>query len=306
MNINMTNISDADLFTEMRKRERAATAARHTDAFPVGGPMYGPTRDDLKSIRVQKHLAVRRLETRARAKAISDRLPVWDVGTFEDATAHLTGDYKAAAGTSRFSDLENDLTWDDRASHLVVGGRLKIWAARSFNRSEWLDHGTHIEARQDGSTYKRPLTDVASRLSGERSDLHQRDNGDRAIAACLVPERFDSDRNPTGALGVYLVDAYKQALSPTEKNWKLWASIMGPGRRFTRGSWFYHPERVIRLGGFVDTEAVGSETLADRWVYGSPSRRVFVGEDLHDYALTAAYRWGRELLDLGAFPEWGE
>jgi len=253
--------------------------------FPGRGEQHGPSAEDLKRAQLDsldREMVDTLREAGALESSVSAEVGLWKLASFEELTGDNTAEFD---GRSRYDDLMKNVSLDDRAVNFATGSLLKLEAARAFNRSTWLgsSDGNHVEIRLDGSWFKRPLTDVGGRFSSERGDLHQRHEGELAISAVVFPEQHDANKEPTGSLGVWAVEAIKHHLPTTADGWQLWASVMGKKRTFRQGAWFYHPLRGIRIGTF-DPEKPGQQM------------------ELTDDAMLTAYRWHREIESIESFP----
>lgn len=256
--------SDAQLEAEVRRRRRAAAAAQWVAHFPVGGPVFGPTRDDYKRVLVERRMSVRRKQLRAQAIAAADRARgMWNIADFDTATAHLVGDAAECRGRSGQDDIDAMTAIAFSATEYAPGlvgptgnDSLKLIAAQALNHSrmhgeydaqgEW-QPTTHTEARRDGSYFKRYVTEQPFQVS----DVHQLDGGDRVVVAV---DMFGDD--------YHVIHAHKRWLDMSKASSVSLFGKIYPKRRIPRQGrrFFYEPVAYIRC-----TSADDAAELAWRW-----------------------------------------
>lgn len=264
MTVNLDSISDVDLGHELRRRRREHAVAQYRAAFPVQGPMFGPTRDDYKRVLVERRMAVRRTQLRAQAIAAADKAQaMWQIRDFDTATAHLVGASSESAGRSGQDDIDAITAIAFAATEYAPGlvgptgkDSLKLIAAQALNHSrmhgeydaqgEW-QPTTHTEARRDGSYFKRYVTEQPFQVS----DVHQLDGGDRVVVAVSM---FGAD--------YHVIHAHKRWLDMSKASSVSLFGKIYPKRRIPRQGrrFFYEPVAYIRC-----TSADDAAELAWRW-----------------------------------------
>lgn len=263
MKVNLDSISDVDLEHELKRRRREHAVATYRAAFPVKGPVFGPTRDDYKRVLVDRRMAVRRKQLRAQAIAAAGKAQaMWDVRDFDTATAHLVGASSESAGRSGQDDIDAITAIAFAATEYAPGlvgptGKpsLKLVACQAMNASrmigeydaqgEW-QPTTHTEARRDGSYFKRYVTEQPHQVS----DVHQLDGGDRVIVAVEVGDDY------------HVIHANKRWLDMSKASSVSLFGKIYPKRRIPRQGrrFFYEPVAYIRC-----TSADDAAELAWRW-----------------------------------------
>lgn len=183
----------------------------------------------------------------------------------------LTMSEAAQVGYSRTCDLANESALDLIATDVEYGD-LKVRIAFALNHSRWEDDqaGAHVETTNDGRAFKRPLVDTPFRC-----ELHQRDAGETVTALVMVAEgyRYDPPEvartagryTPLGEVRYFAVEASKERLPGTKRGYSIWKQVMGEGRTFRKGNWFYNPQRVIEVGPVESTDHDDATNVAYRW-----------------------------------------
>lgn len=203
------------------------------------------------------------------AALISDRhaaRALWNLPSFD--TIATTGEHDGRSGQD---DIDDITALDFAAVDYVAGSNTKFLAARRVNESklhgEYDDQGNwrplfHREARKDGSTFKRFVSEQPHHVS----DVHQLDGGEIVIVAVQV----DEDRFHTMLCHKRRLD---MRIIP-QRN--LWARLH-PNRNIPMRSplqFIYEPERYI-----ASFHADDAADLAWRWASESSIERDFRYED---------------------------
>lgn len=258
----LTQMNTADLAAELKRRERAEAMRKHRDAFPIADePMFGPTRETLREIHITERIAARRAE-RVAALADIERLPIWDLPTFEE----IAVEDDEHNGSYRASDIADLVAIEFTATQYAQGMQsptgspsMKLTHAQALNASRMIgerdDQGewqptTHTETRRDGTPYKRYVTEQMHQIS----DVHQLEGGDRIIVAVEV------DGAP------FVIHAHKRWLNMSKaSSVKLFGAIY-PNRNIPRRGlrFFYEPVSYIRTV-HTGEEATEADDLAWRW-----------------------------------------
>lgn len=285
MNINLSNVSDADLLAELTQRGRdrqqayaaAEAAAKHRAQARAAVAQAQQAAQRAAAERDAKQARWDALALECERRAHDDRQAIIDGHMAKRRAARPSLlDMPAFAdiatppaefnGTSRRDDLAK-LVAIDFASYEYIPGLYrgedenglpipsdKLIAARAANASRMVgsydEDGKwhpqfHTEHRRDGTPFRRYITEQMYHVS----DVHQLDGGERVIVAVLVDDEY------------HVMSCFKRHLNMRNASHaRLWGAVH-PNRNTPAGSvWFYEPHAYITC--YTADEA---EDLAWRW-----------------------------------------